>query len=305
MPPDPSPTAALSRVALGFGGKVLRFEPADPSVMFSLHGVHPRFVVPSDGSADCIVTCAFGEPTPAPVAPIYEGQEVWDLRRLDSGAEEVCYYSARGTGGRIPWATLTVEPSFRAAAIVQRPMWGGDATLRVGFPFDEYLMCRLLAREGGFVLHAAAVEQDGMGLVFVGHSGAGKSTMSEIAESVGARILSDDRAIVTMEDDRPTVWGSPWHGSHRKGAAARVPLRGVFLLVKNREDSVVPIAPARAVGELFVRLIHPTVDAGETTRVLEALGALVGRLPVQELRFRPTADAFALAVETSRARSVA
>jgi hypothetical protein len=283
---------------------VLRFEPADPSVTFTLHGVHPRFVVPPNDSADCIVTCAFGEPTPAPVPLIYDAHDVWDLRRLDSGAEEVCYYSAWGSG-RIPWATLTVEPSLEAAALVQRPMWGGEPSLRIGFPFDEYLMCRLLARGGGFVIHAAAVEHDGMGLLFTGHSGAGKSTISEIAESVGARVLSDDRAIVTMENDQPTVWGSPWHGSHRKGAAARVPLRGLFLLVKDVEDSVIPVAPARAVGELFVRLIHPTVDPAETTRVLDALGALVSRLPVQELRFRPTAHAFGIAAECVRARSVA
>src|SRR5688500_16842441 len=124
----------LARVALGFGGKVLRFEPADPSVTFTLHGVHPRFVSPAHLRADCVVTCAFGEPRPAPLPPIYEGQDVWDLRQLDSGAQEVCYYTAM-PGGRIPWATLTLEPSFRAATLVRRPMWGGDPTLCVGFPF--------------------------------------------------------------------------------------------------------------------------------------------------------------------------
>jgi hypothetical protein len=301
---DPIRPEPLSRVALGFGGKVVRFEPADASVTFTLHGVHPRFVSPADLPADCVVTCAFGEPRPTPMRPIYEGQDVWDLRQLDSGAQEVCYYSAMSSG-RIPWATLTVEPSFRAATLVQRPMWGGDSTLRVGFPFDEYLMCRLLARDGGFVVHAAAVEYEGRGLIFVGHSGAGKSTMSEIAEGVGARVLSDDRAIVTMTNDQPLVWGSPWHGSHRKGAAANAPLCGVFLLAQHLEDSIAPLAPARALGEIFVRLIHPTIDADETASVLEALGTLVAQLPVHELRFRPTPRAFRLAVDCTRESSVA
>jgi hypothetical protein len=300
MPADLVQTQPLSRVTLGFGGKVLRFDPADPSVTFTLHGVHPRFVLPGPVSADCVVTCAFGDPRPAPMRPIYEGRDVWDLRHLDSGAQEVCYYSAMGSG-RIPWATLTVEPSFRAASLVRRAMWGGEPTLRVGFPFDEYLMCRLLARDGGFVVHAAAVEHQGMGLLFVGHSGAGKSTMSEIAESAGARVLSDDRAIVTVENDRAVVWGSPWHGSHRKGAAASAPLCGVFFLVQHRDDSVVPLPPPQAVGEMFVRLIHPTVDANETAAVLETLGVLVARHPIHELRFRPTPHAFHLAVEYSRA----
>jgi hypothetical protein len=166
-------------------------------------------------------------------------------------------------------------------------------------------MCRLLARDGGFVVHAAAVEHEGMGLLFVGHSGAGKSTMSEIAEGVGARILSDDRAIVTIQNDQPIVWGSPWHGSQRKGGAGSAPLCGVFLLAQHSEDSIVPLTAARALGEMFVRLIHPTVDADETANVLTALGMLVARLPVHELHFRPTAHAFHLAVECGRARLVA
>jgi hypothetical protein len=296
MRAEPRPPDEFSRVALRFGGKVLRFEPADQSVRFTLHGMHRRFLVGEDAQADCVVTCVFGDPQPAARRPIYEGEDVWDLRQLDSGAQEVCYYSATGNG-RIPWATLTVEPTFHAAKIVRRAMWGGEPTLRVGFPFDEYLMCRLLAREGSFVIHAAAVEHQGMGLLFVGHSGAGKSTMSEIAETAGARVLSDDRAIVTIENGRGLVWGSPWHGSQRKGAATSVPLCGVFLLAQHSENSIAPLAPARAAGEMFVRLIHPTVDCYETAAVLETVGLLVTRHPVHELRFRPIPDAFHLAVD--------
>jgi hypothetical protein len=299
MSAENSTLEVLTRVALGFGGKVLRFEPADSSVTFTLHGVHPRFVVAGASPADCVVTCEFGEPRPAPTRVIYEGQDVWDLRELESGVQQVCYYSATATG-RVPWATLALHPSLRAARIVQRPLWGGDAAMRVGFPFDEYLMCRLLARDGGFVVHAAAVEYDGIGLLFVGHSGAGKSTMSEIAENEGARVLSDDRAIITLENGVPVVWGSPWHGSHRKGTAARVPLRGVFLLAQDNMNSLAPLQPATALGEIFVRLIHPTVDASETAAVLDAVGMLVARLPVHELRFRPMAHAFRLAVEQAR-----
>lgn len=305
MPPDEMTPAALPRVALTYGGKTLRFEPADPSVTFTLHGVHSRFVVPTDTPVDCVVHCAFGEPEPAVADLLYEGQDVWDLRRLPSGAEQVCYYSATGGGGRIPWAILTLEPTFDRATIVQRPLWGGDVAMRVGFPFDEYLMCRLLAREGSFIVHGAAVEYGGLGLLFAGHSGAGKSTMSEIAERAGARILSDDRTIVTVHEGTPRIWGTPWHGSHRKGSAAGVALDGLYLLMQAREDKVVRVPPGRALGEIFVRSILPTVDADETAKVLGGAERLVMLMPVDELQFRPSADAFFLAIENVRCRSVA
>jgi hypothetical protein len=65
-------------------------------------------------------------------------------------------------------------------------------------------------------------------------------------------------------------------------------------------NSLAPLQPATALGEILVRLIHPTVDASETAAVLDAVGMLVARLPVHELRFRPMAHAFRLAVEQAR-----
>lgn len=286
------------RVSLALGGHVLRFEPADSSVLFTVRGVHPRFVV-EDRTPDCVVTCALGDAKPSDLPPVFEASPVWELRKLPAGDEEVCFY-ANTREGRVPWTTLVIDRAFRTAKLVQRPLRAGDSTIRVGFPYDEYLMCRMLARAGGLVIHGAAIEYEGMGLLFFGHSGAGKSTISQLAEGLGARVLSDDRSIVTQEGGIATLWGTPWHGSYRKGAPDAAVLRAMYLLVQDRENSIVPIAPPRAAGEIFVRVIHPSVDATEKLAILGYLGELAQQVPTSELRFRPTADAFRLAMDNAR-----
>lgn len=57
----------------------------------------------------------------------------------------------------------------------------------------------LTALNGNCVLHASAVEVDGRGLAFVGHSGMGKSTLALATCAAGARLIAEDVLVVTTE----------------------------------------------------------------------------------------------------------
>jgi hypothetical protein len=294
-----SPDAILRRVALQIAGRVVRFVPAEDDVTFSVHGVRSSFTVPEDTPPDCIVSCHYGDPTPDDSPIIAESSTLWELRRRVTGEDEITFYSATGHT-RVAWSQLIVEPSFRRARMVQRRKWGGSQTLRVGYPVDEVLMCRLLVSEGILVVHGATVEYQGKALLFTGHSGAGKSTIAAIAESAGARVLSDDRSIVTVRGAAPTVWGTPWHGTHRRGSPEALPLAAMFLLVQDLADRADRVSPARATGELLVRLIHPGSRPEDMERLLDGVAAVTARVPMAELRFRPTEAAFHVAVAFAR-----
>lgn len=271
----------------------------DDDVAFSVGGVRSSFVVSQDTRASCVVTCEYGEPRPDASPVIAESAPLWELRRRRTGEDEITFFGPVGDA-RVAWSQLIVEPSFRRARLIQRQGWGDHPTLRLGYPVDEVLMCRLLVSEGVLVVHGAAVEYEGMALLFTGHSGAGKSTMAAIAESVGARVLSDDRSIVTVRDGVATVWGTPWHGTHRGGSPRAVPLTAMFLLVQDREDRAAPMSPARATGELLVRLIHPGSRPPDVERLLDGVAEVTALVPMAELRFRPTETAFHLAADFAR-----
>lgn len=63
------------------------------------------------------------------------------------------------------------------------------------------LMAVILIREGHCILHASAVEVEGSGLAFVGHPGAGKSTLAALLWSQGAQPITDDVLLVKFESD--------------------------------------------------------------------------------------------------------
>jgi hypothetical protein len=294
-----SPDAVLPRVSLQIAGRVVRFEPGNHDVAFSVSGVRSSFIVDDAVRPDCVVTCEYGEPEADRTPIVAESSTLWEMRRRPTGEDEITFYGPVGDD-RIAWAQLIVDESFRHARLIQRRDWGGRPTLRVGYPVDEVLMCRLLMSEGVLIVHGATVEYEGMALLFTGHSGAGKSTIAAIAESVGARVLSDDRSIVAVRNSTPTVWGTPWHGTHRRGTPEAVPLTAMFLLVQDLKDRTELVSPARATGELLVRLIHPGSRPGDMERLLDGVAEVAEEVPMAELRFRPTVEAFHLAADFAR-----
>src|SRR5690242_19694791 len=79
------------------------------------------------------------------------------------------------------------------------------------YPLDELLMINLLARGRGAEVHGCGVvDTDGCGYLFLGQSGAGKTTMARQwtcgsdspPRANGPEILSDDRIILRIIDGR-------------------------------------------------------------------------------------------------------
>jgi hypothetical protein len=268
-------------------------------------GVLVRVVYPHtlfrDGteSPDCEVRCRFGQPRPFDSAPVFRAKTVWELRRDRDGREQVYFERREADGRKLPLMSLTIEPGFTRAELTRRGV-EGDEDILVGYPIDEYLVARMLGRHGGVILHASSVAIDGRAFVFLGHSGAGKSTMAEIASACGAEVLSDDRTIVTIERGVATAWGSPWHGSCSKSSPICAPIAAVLLLVQAPRNEVRQIDASRAFSEMFVRVYQPTVDAGEVERVVDVLHFVASAVPSGELEFLPNETAFHVACRLAR-----
>ena len=63
----------------------------------------------------------------------------------------------------------------------------------------DQVLPRLLAHHGRLIVHGAAVEIDGRAIVFVGDTGAGKSTLAASFSSDGYRLLCDDGLLLTAD----------------------------------------------------------------------------------------------------------
>jgi hypothetical protein len=92
------------------------------------------------------------------------------------------------------------------------------------------------------------------------------------------------------------AWGTPWHGSLVRKSPEGAPLRCIYLLQQARENQCEPLSPARAVKELFVRLIQPRLHGAEIQQTLHVLESIVEQVPTAVLHFRPTEAAFEMAL---------
>lgn len=69
---------------------------------------------------------------------------------------------------------------------------------------QDHIVPRMLAAQGELVLHAGCVEFDGVLAVFLGETGAGKSTLSASLHSAGRSLLGDDAVVISLSDQGPT-----------------------------------------------------------------------------------------------------
>lgn len=141
------------------------------------------------------------------------------------------------------------------------------------------LQCRLLAAAGTF-LHAAGIALDGNGYAFVGHTRAGKTTLSR--HFPASHLLGDD-LVAFRETERFMLFGTPWPGREggRVGSGG-VPLRAIFNLDRTGPKGLQRMQPAQAVAELAVnapRLGHE----GEEAELLGIFSSAALALPIYNL----------------------
>lgn len=118
----------------------------------------------------------------------------------------------------------------------------------------------LLHQRGLLPLHANAIEIDGRAIGFLGHSGAGKSTIAAWFHDRGHPILADDVCVVTFgEDGRPLAHpGIPrfrlWRDAvERRGGDADAYQRSFDGMDKyDVPTSLAPTQDAIALGRLYV-----------------------------------------------------
>jgi len=284
-------------VTIEVGGCRLRFRSVNDDVDFKLRFPLTNFVTAAAEQPDCEVWCRVGEvdQLDAPVVHREEGP-TWEIRRAVDGRDEVTYFTPAGSV-LVPRIAIRFNGDLSRVDLQYRPSVPGDRVVIIDFPIDEYMLCRILSRRRALVLHACAVEIDGRALVFTGHSGAGKSTIAEIAESAGGRVMSDDRTILAVDEGGEVrAYGTPWHGSFRRGQPTSAPVAGIFLLMQAGDNRVVPLAPVPAFGELFTRTIQPTVLDAEVDMVIRSAEHIVARVPVGVLRFLPNRGSFEAAM---------
>ena len=161
---------------------------------------------------------------------------------------------------------------------------------QTGGYFPDYLMriatSAALVQAGALLVHACAmVSPEGEGVLFLGASGDGKTTMTR--RLPGWRVLADDTALIdTIEGPGPLlIRGTPYAGREglpRSGESA--PLRRLMILHPGADEvSCLPVGAGEGFAALVRRVFCPLVDGPIPQRILALAHGVVGDVPVYRL----------------------
>ncbi|HYC87733.1 MAG TPA: hypothetical protein VEO54_00855 [Thermoanaerobaculia bacterium] len=263
---------------LSIGG--ITFAIHDPDPQWTWDDPVSRFLVaPTD--AEIVLNVGRASARPPGGSLVFDSGAVWRLFREEHGYRIECRSEAFGPD---PYKTATFNEDFTRGTIEMLPQLAHLNPLE--YPLDEVLISNLLARGRGVELHSCGViDHEGRGHLFVGVSGAGKTTTARLWDGRASGIVSDDRVIVRERDGAMWMFGTPWHGEAELSMPGGAPLSGVYLLVQAEANELRALEPAEAVARLF-RCTFPLFhDAAALDFTLSFLERIAASVPVRELRF--------------------
>ena len=278
----------LARELIRIAGITLRLHYADAGLHRSWSTAVSRFAVDSDDGDDNfdITVEEMPDHLDAPAGLLFDSGAVWSAYSTTDGLRIDCHSD---TLGPAPYKVAFFSRDFRQGRILVRRDVYYDTMHPLDYPLDEVLVARLLGLGRGIELHSCGViDKDGRGQLFVGQSGAGKTTTARVWLAEGDyEIVSDDRVILRLINGEWRMYGTPWHGEAELCSPVSAPLAAIHLLVQAPRTEFVALSAGQAVASLFGCTFPPFYDAAAVEFTLAALARLVADVPVRALRFVP------------------
>jgi hypothetical protein len=222
------------------------------------------------------------------------------LLHFDSGALWILYRDGKDfvfdfaspALGRAPYKRMRVTKDFCRADITMSESLLGDRgwVSPLEYPADELLITNFLARRGlGVEVHGCGlIDPEAGGQLFLGHSGAGKSTTTRVWEYFrNPEVLSDDRLVLRINDGELWMYGTPWHGEAAFASPGKTKISRIFILQQGSRNQITGLSRAKAVGEIFARSFPPFHSAEGLEHTVGFLSRVVETVPCFEFQFVP------------------
>jgi hypothetical protein len=155
-------------------------------------------------------------------------------------------------------------------------------------PMAPLIWYYLSAEESLILIHGAGIFKDGIGRVFSGVSGIGKSTMAEIWRKVGAQVINDDRLIIRIVKDGSIVmFNTPmiYIDSYKS-----TPLNHLYLPFHSEENSLEKLTGANSISQLFASCIQHGYQKENILHHLNVIERILKFCSLSKLGVVPTTE---------------
>ena len=108
---------------------------------------------------------------------------------------------------------------------------------------------RLTIQSDTLLIHGSSIVINNKGYVFIGQSGAGKSTI--IKNATSGKVLSDDTAILRKISNTWYIYRSPFDMNTTLSTVNRIILSGIFIIKKSKKESINAVTISTKLREIF------------------------------------------------------
>lgn len=159
-------------------------------------------------------------------------------------------------------------------------------------------LAQALGENKACFLHAAGLEKNKKGYVFIGGSGAGKTTLAKLCGN--SRVLSDEAPILFMGRSNYQISPSPFNQIvpmamlENADLELNVPLRGISFLRRDHRTFIEKLTAGKGLSMILRRHIHffPYLSTPAKAKLFDLFHGACHKIPISRLHFSKDEDIF-------------
>lgn len=212
---------------------------------------------------------------------IFDSPPIWSLFR-NNGTSAIRIFEQMPGFGR----TLVLPKNVKSSNLYFDNPTGNYCDPFYG-PTIELLMVNYLAQKRGVIIHGCGIKQEDRGIIFVGESGAGKTTLANIwSQESDTEILSDDRTIIRRQGNHFVIYGTPWHGEGKFSSPGNAKLEQIFFIQHGRKNSISEATRVRSVTQFLKCSFPPFWNAEGLKYSMDVFSDLASSVSCRTLSFK-------------------
>ena len=219
------------------------------------------------------------------------------LRQTGAGPGDWLFRIAASKAGEVCMLIRT-SADFRQAVL--QPMPGCD----LRFAIDNAAMLLYAFTTAGLgvlEMHASVTVMDGVGYLFLGYSGTGKSTHSRLWKQAypEAWLLNDDNPVLRLLPEREVrIYGSPWSGKTPCYHQASAPVGGIVHLRQAPANSISRLRLPEAYAHMLSSCSGLKIQPEMMDALYNTIARVIQTVQVYQLDCLPDTDAARLCHDT-------
>lgn len=248
-------------------------------------------------SSDCVTEPLFMLTVESSEGANAKGDNDWNLildndfegmlTEIYTDAEGMYHYAVRFVRQPDMWSCTDFDPEFKCLTCRVH----GSQSFQL-FALNNALMLLFAlcsASHDTLLFHSSVIKHDGKGYMFLGKSGTGKSTHSQLWLKYieGSELLNDDNPAVRLIDGRPWVFGTPWSGKTPCYKNEQVPVGGFLRLWQAPVNEITRLSTLQAYAALLPTVSNMRWEKQCADAVNATLNKVISAVPVFSLKNRP------------------